>query len=282
MKKKHDRDWTIEEGTLALSLYALTPYSQISPRNPQIVALSKLVGRTPGAASYKLGNLASFDKKSKGKGFNKTSKIDFLVWNHYFDGQELTLTSLMHDAVIIVNKLSTQDISLADWLDPSDNVTYSSTGLLSRKPLAYLLVTPDRPDEIQVIRVERRTQSLFRHAVLANFNGACAVTGCCVPSLVEAAHIFPWAEHPTERLKLSNGLALNPFLHVAYDNNLLGINADGKVFVSNALLSKKGGNERMLRRLREINGAKFDFDSLRVQPNKEYLDDRFQIYRSSQ
>lgn len=65
---KRSPNWSIEENTLALSLYAVTAYSQISPRNPQIIALAKLIGRRPGAVSYKLGNFASLDNKAKGKG----------------------------------------------------------------------------------------------------------------------------------------------------------------------------------------------------------------------
>lgn len=279
---KRSPNWSIEENTLALSLYAVTAYSQISSRNPQIIALAKLIGRRPGAVSYKLGNFASLDNKAKGKGFEHTAKNDSLVWNHYFDGYELMLPSLMDDAVSIASKLPTLDLSLADWLFPQDNVASSPTAPLSNKPLSDLLVRPDLPDAIQVIRVQRRTQSIFRHAVLANFDGACAVTGCCIQSLVEAAHILPWSDHPSERLKLSNGLALNPFLHVAYDDNLLGIDSDGKIFVSKALLSKKGGNEPMLRHLAAINCTTIDFSKLRVRPNQDFLAERFQTYRSFQ
>lgn len=275
-------NWSIEETTLALSLYVVTPYSRIRADNPQIMALAKLIGRRPGAVSFKLANLASFDGKAKGKGFDHTSKNDSLVWNHYFDGRELSLPSLMDDAVTIAKKLPNPDLSLTDWLDPQSNEAPLSPSLLSQETLTDLLVTPEFSDEIKVIRTQRRSQGIFRQAVLANFNGACAVTGCCIPSLIEAAHILPWADHPCERLKLSNGLALNPFLHAAYDDNLLGIDADGKIFVSDALLSNKGGNEKMLRHLREINGTEVDFSKLRVQPNKDYLDDRFQTYRSFQ
>lgn len=279
---KRPPNWSIEETTLALSLYAVTLYSQISDRNPQVMALAKLLSRRPGAVSYKLGNLASFDEKTKGKGFVHTSKNDSLVWNHYFDGRELLLHSLMDDAISIAKQLPNTDLSLADWLDPQDNGAPSSSFPPTTDTLADVLVTSESSDEIKVLRTQRRAQGIFRHAVLANFHGACAVTGCRIPSLVEAAHILPWSDHPSERLKLSNGLALNPFLHVAYDDNLLGINSDGKVFISKALLSQKGGNEQMRRRLAEINRTRIDFSKLRVRPNQNFLSERFQTYRSFQ
>lgn len=36
-------DWSIEETTIALSLYAVTFSSQIHVRNPQIIALSSMI-----------------------------------------------------------------------------------------------------------------------------------------------------------------------------------------------------------------------------------------------
>ena len=57
---------------------------------------------------------------------------------------------------------------------------------------------------------------------------------------------------------------------------------DGKVFISKALLSQKGGNEQMRRRLAEINRTRIDFSKLRVRPNQNFLSERFQTYRSFQ
>jgi hypothetical protein len=54
--------WTREELILALNLYFKTPFGKLHSTNPDVVHLSKLIGRTPGSVAYKLVNLASLDK----------------------------------------------------------------------------------------------------------------------------------------------------------------------------------------------------------------------------
>ena len=274
-------DWSIEETTIALSLYAVTFSSQIHVRNPQIIALSSMLRRSPGSVKCKLFNLASFDDKARGQNLNHASQNDHTVWNRYFDGRELKLLPLMREAVDLCKKFN-WDISRADWLDPLDNDSCIPLSSSTRPTLRDYTIDSKVPNEIQVLQNQRCMQGLFRNAVLANFNGACAITGCSIKCLVEAAHILPWSTHPSERLKQSNGLALTPFLHTAYDEDYLGIDPDGKVFVSAKLLSQKKMNEKFYQYLTDIDGMKIDFSKLRVPPDKDYLAKRFQNYRLHQ
>ncbi len=70
----------------------------------------------------------------------------------------------------------------------------------------------------------RRGQQDFRKAMLERFEGRCAVTGCTVADVLEAAHIWPYRgaedHHP------ENGLLLRADIHTLFDLDLLGIRPD--------------------------------------------------------
>lgn len=85
----------------------------------------------------------------------------------------------------------------------------------------------------------RRGQPEFRQALLSAFGGRCCVTGCSIEGVLEAAHIVP---HSTEtNYSVTNGLLLRSDIHTLYDLNLIGINGDGKVFISSALIESEYG-----------------------------------------
>jgi hypothetical protein len=83
-------------------------------------------------------------------------------------------------------------------------------------------ITPDVIDEIQYRAIKtRRGQAAFRAALLAAYNRRCAVTGCKIVELLEAAHITPHSEDGG--YSTQNGLLLRADIHTLYDLNLLSI-----------------------------------------------------------
>src|SRR5688572_7553629 len=79
-------NWTREELILAFNLYCKIPFGTIHIRNPQIIALAKILGRTPSAVSWKLANLASLDptlKKRNIAGASHSAKLDAEVWAEF-------------------------------------------------------------------------------------------------------------------------------------------------------------------------------------------------------
>lgn len=69
--------------------------------------------------------------------------------------------------------------------------------------------------------VQREGQPAFRRALLAKYGGACAITGCTVESLLEAAHVVPYRGAHTNSVQ--NGLLLRADLHKLFDLHLVCI-----------------------------------------------------------
>jgi putative restriction endonuclease len=68
---------------------------------------------------------------------------------------------------------------------------------------------------------ERRGQRAFRDALRRRYGGRCAVTGCTVLDLLEAAHIKPYRGDRDNNPQ--NGLLLRADIHTLFDLDLLGI-----------------------------------------------------------
>lgn len=71
--------------------------------------------------------------------------------------------------------------------------------------------------------VQREGQPEFRKALLAAYDGTCAISGCKVEALLEAAHIIPY--RGTQTNLVGNGLLLRADLHKLFDLHLLCIDS---------------------------------------------------------
>ena len=79
--------------------------------------------------------------------------------------------------------------------------------------------------------VQRRGQRKFREALLVAYGGRCAITGCPVTPLLEAAHITPYLGPDTNAIK--NGILLRADIHTLWDLGLLAVDPNtGEVWVS--------------------------------------------------
>lgn len=77
--------------------------------------------------------------------------------------------------------------------------------------------------------VLRRYQNAFRQALLSKRPNRCAITGTNELSVLEAAHIIPYAERFADRDKPENGLLLRSDIHKLFDAHLISINPETKV-----------------------------------------------------
>jgi len=205
------KNWTREELVVAFNLYCRTTFGRIHNRNPEIIALSRAIGRTPSALSWKLANFARFDPAVTGRnlsGATHGGKLEEEVWNEFnenwdrlaFESEELRASFLKKPLEEIVDE------------DFPEGLTRSAT------------VT---------IRVN---QGFFRASVLAAYEGACCITGLAVSELLSASHIVPWSVDLKNRANPRNGLCLNALHDRAFDRGLISISPDMRVEVSPILL----------------------------------------------
>lgn len=68
MARTDSKRWTREEAIKALSLYCVLPFGRFHKANPDVIALARDLGRTPGSISLKLCSFASFDPYHKAHG----------------------------------------------------------------------------------------------------------------------------------------------------------------------------------------------------------------------
>jgi len=85
----------------------------------------------------------------------------------------------------------------------------------------------DARQKILASVVRRQGQTKFRAALLKAYEGKCAVTGCTIEALLEAAHIVPYQGADTN--VVSNGLLLRADIHTLFDLGLLWIDPDHRV-----------------------------------------------------
>jgi len=84
---------------------------------------------------------------------------------------------------------------------------------------------PERRYALREVKA-RLHQASFRDAVLAAYDGRCAISKLPEPRLLDAAHIVVDAHEQLGQPIVSNGLPLTKLHHAAFDANLIGIDAD--------------------------------------------------------
>jgi hypothetical protein len=75
--------------------------------------------------------------------------------------------------------------------------------------------------------VQRQGQPAFRNALMDAYERRCAITGCDVGDVLEAAHISPYLGEHTNRV--TNGLLLRADIHTLFDRGLIKVSREYKV-----------------------------------------------------
>lgn len=113
--------------------------------------------------------------------------------------------------------------------------------VLSRWLKGKVPVTSAKRDEavrFRTAEVEQRVgQPEFRTALLRVYENTCAITGCRVDEVLEAAHIQPVKKQGGHSLK--NGLLLRADLHNLFDRGLLTIDRRYRVHLDHSVRSAK-------------------------------------------
>jgi putative restriction endonuclease len=103
-----------------------------------------------------------------------------------------------------------------------------------------LPVAPERRYALRLVR-QRLHQATFREAVLTAYDSRCAITGLPEARLLDAAHIVADTDESLGQPLVCNGLPLSKLHHAAFDANLIGIDPDYRIHVSEMLLRMNDG-----------------------------------------
>lgn len=207
--------WTREQLILAVNLYCKLPFGKLDRKNPDVIHLANLIGRTPSAVAWKLVNFASLDPslKARGiKGATNSGALDRAIWNEFYEHwdelpyqSELLLAKFEHTSIEALNHISENDLE-------------ARSGKTRE----------------QMVKV-RVNQLFFRSSVLSAYNNKCCITGIQQPEFLVAGHIRPWGVDEENRLNPRNGIAINGLHDKAFETGLITITPEFKIKVSSVL-----------------------------------------------
>lgn len=203
-------NWTREQLIVTFNLYCKIPFSRSVQGNPEVIRIANLIGRTPSAVAFKLGNFGSFDPELKKRGIGglpNTSKLDKEIWDEFNSNWE----ELAFQSELLIAQFENKTIEQIANLD------------VSSLPVGY--------ERESLVRV-RINQNFFRQSILSIYGSRCCITGLDMPSLLVASHIVPWRSDAANRTNPQNGLCLNSLHDKAFDQGLITITSDFKVKVS--------------------------------------------------
>lgn len=208
--------WTKEQIKLAFHLYCQIPYGRIYGRNPEIMALAKVIDRSSDAVAMKMLNIASLDPviTSSGRsGLSNASALDRAVWDEFHaDWERLAL-----ECQLLRQQLD-QGTPPELEIESNSNSLEDFTG-----------------ETRQVLATQRVKQHFFRRAILSSYRGRCCMSGLSDSRLLIASHIVPWSSDKQNRLNPSNGLCLSAIHDRAFDKGLMTLSDDLKIVISEDL-----------------------------------------------
>ena len=125
---------------------------------------------------------------------------------------------------------------------------------------------------------QRLHQASFREAVIAAYDGRCALSGLPEQRLLDAAHIISDKNERLGQPIVPNGLPLSKIHHAAFDAHLIGIDPDYRLHVSDRLLDQNDGP--MLEALKQIDGEALHLPNrVKDRPDRDRLAIRFERFK---
>lgn len=237
------RNWTREELIVVFNLYCKIPFSKTVKTNPKVIETANLIGRSPSAVAFKLGNFGAFDPELKKRGISglaNYSRLDKAIWEEF----NANWSELVIESEAIVSLLKSENQLITEI--PKHKIT-----------------------EKKRIITTRVNQGFFRTAVLINYDSTCCITGLNIPSMLEAAHIIGWKKDKGNRLNPQNGLCLNRLHHKAFDHGYFTIMDDFSIKISRHL--EEFNDSEGLDFLKSFNGKCINSPN-RFLPKQEFLE----------
>lgn len=220
-------NWSREQLLIAFNLYCQLPFGKMHSKNPDIIRLADLIGRTPSALAMKLTNIASLDPTitSTGRsGLKGASSTDRAMWDemqrnweHFALESQTAVDALVAEVDReLIEPLATEAIPASE-----EEPDYSGE---------------NRTSQTQI----RVGQHFFRRAVISAYQGRCCITGLTEARLLVASHIVPWRTDKNNRLNPRNGLCLSALHDKAFDLGLFTLTLNLKIKNSQKLKEMAG------------------------------------------
>jgi len=168
---------------------------------------------------------------------------------------------------------------VVDWspVDLQASIAFGSPPVSDERSAAPGLA--ERKYAMRIVR-QRLHQARFREAVLSAYGNRCAISRLPEPRLLDAAHIIGDLEDHGLPI-VPNGLPLSKVHHAAFDANLIGIDSNFQIHVSEKLLSVNDG-PMLEQGLKLKHGQKIDLPYRRQDwPDRERLEARFELFRTA-
>jgi len=126
----------------------------------------------------------------------------------------------------------------------------------------------------------RLHQASFREAVIAAYNGRCALSGLPEPLLLDAAHIIADKDEQYGQPVVPNGIPLSKIHHAAFDSYLIGIDPDFRIHVSDRLLRRHDGP--LLETLKRLDQGMLHLPARsRDRPDRDRLAIRYEMFKAA-
>jgi len=170
-------------------------------------------------------------------------------------------------------------IFIAGWDDKALKARVAF-GMPDQEGLAPPETAPERRYALRAVK-QRLHQASFREAVIAAYDGRCAVSRLPEALLLDAAHIVADKDEKLGQPVVSNGIPLSKIHHAAFDAHLIGIDPDYRLHVSVRLLGQKDGP--MLEALKRLNGEAIHLPGrVKDYPDRDRLALRFERFKAAE
>lgn len=205
------------------------------------------------------------------KGLNRAL---LLAWEReapliYFLGKAPTIYHPIFPVWIKQVQISQRRVLLAVDYVPNTKPLEAESGYMVREPTIDASYSPRTV-------YDRNHQSWFSRYTKQAYGWRCALSGLPVRKLLESAHIIRDADGgpPT----VNNGICMSAIHHTAFDSNLIGIDPDYQIHVSELLREHHDGDTLAV--LQGLNGEKITLpEQENHRPRREYLEQRYDEFR---
>jgi putative restriction endonuclease len=123
------------------------------------------------------------------------------------------------------------EVYAKNWSAEPNPFAYASDGTTQEELVRRIVEAPAAAADVyRLVKDRGIAQRIFRDALYAVYEGACAFCGLTFEDALEGAHVIAWAEaNPLQRLSPSNGLLLCATHHRMFDAGLMVVGPDGTI-----------------------------------------------------